>query len=199
MRWSTRASAFLLVGLVVACARPPAVPPTEAAVSVTSPAAATVSETGPLVPARVSAPEMGLDEPLIELGLNPDNTMAVPEDHDDVGWFTGGGRPGRPGAADQVGPTVLAGHVDSTTGPSVFFRLRDLVVGDDVTVTTTEGIEARYRVTDIGDYAKSEFPTARVFGAVPRDEIRLITCAGVFDDDAGSYENNLVVFGTRVG
>nr|WP_240926835.1 sortase [Rhodococcus kroppenstedtii] len=189
----------MLVGLVVvACARPPAAPPTETPVHVTSPAFTTASPVRALVPVRVSAPTMDLDEPLIELGLNPDNTMEVPKDHDDVGWFTGGGRPGRLDAPEQVGPTVLAGHVDSTTGPSVFFRLRELAVGDDVTVTTQQGIDARYRVTDIGDYPKSEFPTARVFGAVPRDEIRLITCSGGFDDRANSYEDNLVVYGIRV-
>ncbi|MGB6180494.1 MAG: class F sortase [Rhodococcus sp. (in: high G+C Gram-positive bacteria)] len=143
-------------------------------------------------PARLSVPGMGLDEPLIELGLGPDNTMEVPTDFDDVGWFSGGGRPG------GIGPTVLAGHVDSTTGPAVFFRLGEVTVGETLTVSTADGTNARYRVTEIGDFAKAEFPTSRVFAATPRDEIRLITCAGVFDDSAGAYQRNLVVFGSRV-
>ncbi len=143
-------------------------------------------------PARLSAPTIELDEPLIGLGLTEDGQMQVPSDYDDVGWFTGGGRPGAIGS-----PTVLAGHVDSTTGPAVFDRLSELRPGDVVTVADETGSRADYRVDRIGDYGKAEFPTALVFGAVAADEIRLITCSGDFDTSVGSYEQNLVVYGVR--
>ncbi len=47
-----------------------------------------------LVPVAVSIPAIGIAEPLIDLGIAPDGGMEVPADFDDVGWFTGGGRPG---------------------------------------------------------------------------------------------------------
>ncbi|MGF0312971.1 class F sortase [Rhodococcus sp. IEGM1428] len=143
-------------------------------------------------PARLSAQTIELDEPLIGLGLTGDGQMQVPSDYDGVGWFTGGGRPGVIGS-----PTVLAGHVDSTTGPAVFDRLSELRPGDVVTVADETGGRADYRVDRIGDYGKAEFPTALVFGAVAADEIRLITCSGDFDRSVGSYERNLVVYGVR--
>ncbi|WP_144877127.1 class F sortase [Microbacterium sp. 1.5R] len=161
-------------------------PPTE------SPAdAGAISGPVGVEPARVSIPRIDLDEPLIDLGLTADATMEVPADFDAVGWFTGGGRPG------GHGPVVIAGHVDSPTGAAVFFRLRELVPDDLVDVTDADGIRHTYRVVEVADYAKADFPTVRVFGAVADDELRLITCGGVFDQSAGSYEDNRVVFAVR--
>ncbi|MGA9870301.1 MAG: class F sortase, partial [Rhodococcus sp. (in: high G+C Gram-positive bacteria)] len=156
------------------------------------PVVAPAMPTDAFAPTRVSIPSIELDEGLVDLGLTDTGEMEVPSDFDDVGWFTGGGRPG------GYGPTVLAGHVDSTTGPAVFDRLPELAVGELVTVTDESGRVARYRIERTADYAKSEFPTAMVFGATRTDEIRLITCSGAFDAAVGSYERNVVVFGSRV-
>ncbi|MFF0909931.1 class F sortase [Microbacterium enclense] len=158
----------------------PAVPPAEPA----PPAAAE--------PTSVAIPALGLDEPLIALGIAADGGMEVPVDYDEVGWFTGGGRPG------GTGPTVIAAHVDSPTGPAVFQRLKELVVGDVVEVRDATGTLHMYRVTETADYPKAAFPTARVFGATAQDELRVITCGGIFDREAGSYVDNRVVYAVRV-
>jgi LPXTG-site transpeptidase (sortase) family protein len=145
------------------------------------------------VPSRVTIPAIDLDQPLIDLGIAPDGRMEVPVDFDDVGWFTGGGRPG------GRGPTVIAAHVDSRVGPAAFALLAELGVGDEVTVQDVDGGSTRYAVTEVADFAKSEFPTARVFGAQPTDQLRLITCGGIFDRSVGHYEDNRVVFAEPVG
>jgi len=178
--------------------------PTDPPVSDTGPTAAaptadapSPAPTGPAPlavgqpPASVAVDAIGLDEPLIDLGLQADGAMEVPTDFDDVGWFTGGGRPG------GVGPTVIAAHVDSASGPAVFARLTELVAGDSVRVTDVTGGVFEYVVTRVGDYAKADFPTTEVFGAVPADELRLITCTGLFDRSIGHYEDNRVVFAVR--
>ncbi|MFJ2356187.1 class F sortase [Frigoribacterium sp. NPDC087798] len=145
-----------------------------------------------VAPAAVSVPAIGLDAPLIDLGIADDGAMEVPVDADDVGWFTGGGRPG------GRGPTVIAAHVDSASGPAVFARLDELVVGDRVDVTTVDGDVVGYAVTEVVDAPKAEFPTARVFGAQPTDQLRLITCGGVFDRGSGHYDQNRIVFAEPV-
>lgn len=176
-------------------AAPTIVAPSDAAPSPT-PASAAASAAPASVtaadPTRVRIPVLGLDEPLIELGLAADGAMEVPVDYDDVGWFTGGGRPG------GTGPTVIAAHVDSPTGPAVFQRLDEVSVGDVIEVYDAEGRVHGYRVTETADYPKAAFPTARVFGATARDELRVITCGGIFDRDAGSYLDNHVVFAERL-
>lgn len=197
--WSRRTACVLAVGTLLTtagCSSVTAIPETvpvttPAAPPSPSPAAPVVTPVPPLVasdPVRVVIPALGLDEPLIDLGLAADGAMEVPADYDEVGWFTGGGRPG------GTGPTVIAAHVDSPTGPAVFRALKDLGAGDVVEVQDADGRTHSYRVTETADYPKSAFPTARVFGATPRDELRLITCGGVFDRDAGSYVDNRVVY-----
>jgi LPXTG-site transpeptidase (sortase) family protein len=146
-----------------------------------------------VVPSRVTIPAIDLDEPLIDLGIAADGRMEVPVDFDDVGWFTGGGRPG------GRGPTVIAAHVDSRVGPAAFARLAELGVGDEVSVQDVDGGTTRYAVTEVADFAKADFPTARVFGAQPTDQLRLITCGGFFDRSVGHYEDNRVVFAEPVG
>lgn len=137
-------------------------------------------------------PSIDVDESLIDLGINQDGTMEVPEDYSEVGWFEGGGTPG------GRGPTVIAGHLDSTTGPAVFHRLVQMQPGDEVEVTDAEGEVHHYRVERTEVFPKDGFPTREVFGAIPEDELRLITCTGLFDVDAGSHEDNHIVFAVPI-
>ncbi|TQK19983.1 sortase (surface protein transpeptidase) [Microbacterium sp. SLBN-154] len=195
LRGALAAVLVLAIGSAAACATQRSAdspPPASPAVSQAAPTPSSEPEAQALPPARVSVPSISLDEPLIDLGLNTDGSMQVPTDFDEVGWFTGGGRPG------GTGPVVIAGHVDSPTGPAVFVRLRDVQVGDLVEVVDTAGTAHAYVVTETMDYPKSAFPTAAVFGAVVTDELRLITCGGVFDQNAGSYVDNRVVYARRV-
>lgn len=146
----------------------------------------------PLAPANVTIASIDLSEPLIDLGITAEGDMEVPVYYDDVGWFTGGGRPG------GHGPTVIAAHVDSTTGPGIFHRLHELGEGDAVEVTDAAGTVFRYAVTEVADYVKADFPTVDVFGATAADELRLITCGGVFDPASATYDENRVVYAERV-
>ena len=89
---------------------------------------------------------------------------------------------------------MLAGHVDSYTGPAVFFRLVDLRAGDRIEVRSAGGGTQVFVVTEVARYAKNQFPTARVYGPTAGAELRLITCGGTFDAAARSYRDNVVVF-----
>ena len=137
-------------------------------------------------PLRVRIPAIGVDAPLVRLGLNPDQTLEVPG-YDESGWYTGGSRPG------DRGPAVIAAHVDSKTGPAVFYRLRELKAGDTVHVDYRDGA-VTFSVRESQSFPKSSFPTAQVYGATEGPELRLITCDGTFDRKARSYRSNLVVW-----
>ena len=139
-------------------------------------------------PMRLVIPAIGVATRLVRLGLEADGGMAVPVDFGRAGWFAEGPAPG------QVGPAVIAGHVDSRTGPAVFYRLRELRPGQAVLVERADGTRLRFVVEQARSYPKASFPTADVFGPVPSAALRLITCAGDFDRARGSYRDNLVVF-----
>jgi sortase (surface protein transpeptidase) len=146
-----------------------------------------------VTPVSVTIPTIGVDEaPTIDLGLQDDGSMEVPSDFSDTGWFTGSPRPGAPGAA------VLAGHVDSTSGPAVFFRLHELAQGDEVVVQGADGKSSTFQVDSIEQYPKDDFPAERVYGYVREPQLRLITCGGEFDRGEGSYRDNIVVYASVV-
>ena len=140
------------------------------------------------IPVRIEIPAIGVRAPIIRLGLNPDRTLEVPKDFGDTGWWSGGPRPGEPG------PAVIAGHVDSHTGPAVFYRLRELRPRDTIVVVRRDGTRARFTVQGSEQYPKARFPTARVYGRTAGPTLRLITCGGTFDQSTGHYLDNTVVY-----
>ena len=144
-------------------------------------------------PVWLSIPSIGIRTRLIRLGVNSDGTLQVPSSTAVAGWYTGSPRPG------TVGSAIIAGHVDSRSGPGIFFWLRTLRPGDRVYVGRADGTMAVFTVTRIKKFAKDRFPTAAVYGAVPDSELRLITCGGIFDRSLGSYLSNVVVFARLAG
>jgi sortase (surface protein transpeptidase) len=144
-------------------------------------------------PMTVRIPRIGVSAEVIDLGLRSDNTLDVPSDFSQTGWYERGAAPGDPG------PSVIVGHIDSKTGPAVFHGLQRLVEGDLVYVERSDGFTARYRVTGASRVSKESFPTEQVYGPSVDPVLRLITCGGAFDRDAGSYNGNLIVFAEHLG
>ena len=143
-------------------------------------------------PARIRIPSIGVDADVIDLGLNGDGTLEVPQDFSQTGWFAKGSKPG------QYGASVIAGHIDSTSGPAVFFRLDELVEGDEVMVEGPDGDTVTFRIETVEQFSKDAFPTQRVYSFTEEPTIRLVTCGGPFNDTIGHYEDNVIAFARRV-
>jgi sortase (surface protein transpeptidase) len=141
-------------------------------------------------PTRLRIASLGVDGPLVALGVNADGTAQVPSTADQIGWFADGPAPGQPG------PAVVLGHVDSKSGPGVFYRLRELTRGAEVDVWDG-AVRHDFRVERVETVAKSTFPTAAVFGPTPDRELRLVTCGGAFDRATGHYVDNVIVYATE--
>ena len=145
------------------------------------------AQTPAALPVSLTIPAIGVQTSLIHLGLAADGTLQVPSSTTVAGWYTGSPRPGAVGAA------VIAGHVDSHAGPAVFFQLRQLRPGQAVYVKRADGSVVAFKVTDVKQYPKAQFPTAAVYSPVPDSELRLITCGGTFDPATGLYLSNVIV------
>jgi len=143
-------------------------------------------------PLSLTIPLIGVKTQLITLGLTADGALQVPSSTSVAGWYTGSPRPG------AVGSAIIVGHIDSLTGPGVFYRLSELSRGDDVYVKRADGTTAEFRVTSVQTYLKDRFPTQTVYGPTPDAELRLITCGGAFDPATGHYLSNIVVYATEV-
>ncbi len=139
-----------------------------------APAPATASPApAPLV--RLLIPAIGVNAAIESVGVRPDGAMETPGQHpwNDVGWYSGGPRPGERGSA------VIAGHLDRPGGnPAVFWRLRDLHVGDTVLVVDAHGKTLRFHVTRMLYYPPQAAPVQDIFGNTAGSFLNLTTCAG---------------------
>jgi Sortase domain len=162
------------------------VPPTTSP-AMTSAPATTVPRS---VPVRIIIPAIGVDAPVMQLGLGPGKVLEVPPlaDHNLAGWYDGGPSPGQPG------PAVIVGHIDSVTGPSVFYNLRYLSKGDKIEVDLADGQQVPFAVTGLQQTLKTSFPTSDVYGQVPYPALRLVTCGGTFDYSTGHYLSSIIAY-----
>jgi LPXTG-site transpeptidase (sortase) family protein len=146
------------------------------------------------VPVRLQIPDIGVDTPVISLGLATDGTVQVPpiEANSPAGWYNGSPTPG------QTGPSVLLGHVTvGQFGDGVFRQLDRLRPGSRVVVRLQDGVSADFTVNSVRTVAKNQFPTQEVYGNVNRPELRLITCGGQRTSDG--YLDNVLVFASLTG
>jgi LPXTG-site transpeptidase (sortase) family protein len=138
-------------------------------------------------PARVRIPSIGVDVPLDALHLDATGALEAPTDFQVAGWYADGTVPG------DAGPAVIAGHVDSQSGPAVFFRLGELRAGDLVEVERG-GEWIAFEVVETTRVPKDEFPTEQVYGPTPDRQLRIITCGGDFDNTTRNYRDNVIVY-----
>jgi hypothetical protein len=150
----------------------------------TAPAPAPVVRTTPI---SLRIPSIGVRAKVGRLGLQPDETVEVPAVPADAGWYRLGPAPGEAGSA------VILGHVDSKTGPAVFYRLKELRAGDKIAVTMADGSVVRFVVDKVATYLNERFPAQRVYGAHGAGTLNLVTCGGAYDARIG-YLSNVVVY-----
>jgi LPXTG-site transpeptidase (sortase) family protein len=140
------------------------------------------------IPVRIVIPAIGVDARVVRLGLNADQTMQVPTNLTDTGWFQPGPEPGEQGAA------VIVGHLNSRSGPGVFTRLSELKAGDVIRVRLQNGSTVRFVAESMMRVAKSRFPTNLVYARTAKPTLRLITCAGKLNQVTGHHYDNYIVF-----
>lgn len=164
-------------------ARPSSAPPSS------RPSAKAAHALGRSVPVRLQIPAIGVDTPVMRLGLASDGSVQVPPltAHDRAGWYRHSPTPG------QNGPSVILGHVTvGAYGDGVFRHLTRLHRGDRIVARLENGTTAVFAVNAVRTVAKADFPADAVYGNVDRPELRLITCGGPRTGDG--YLDNVIVF-----
>lgn len=211
-RWLTvsaiGAAALAILAAVVLMFRPAdgePPPPTVAlprapsnSATVTTPPTTTLTETPPpgtaaalpgSRPETLEVPAIGVrSDPIVDLGLDAAGALEVPGDAVTLGWYEGSPTPG------EVGPAVLAGHVNYDHVPGIFSRLNEIQPGDQAIVHRADGSTAVFTVYRVVPYPKSAFPTDEVYGDTDAPELRLITCGGAFDAASRNYRDNIVAY-----
>ncbi|NNF56480.1 MAG: class F sortase [Acidimicrobiales bacterium] len=137
-------------------------------------------------PVRISVPRLGIDGPIIPVGIATDRQLDVPAALT-AGWYRHSALPGGAGAA------VIAAHVDYAGKPGLFFDLRLTDVGDEIVLESPDGTLRTYRVTSVQLYDKTELPSTELFRSAGAHGLHLVTCGGIFDPLTRSYRGNQVV------
>ncbi|WP_441249508.1 class F sortase [Kitasatospora sp. McL0602] len=144
-------------------------------------------------PVHLTIPGIGVDAPVEAGGLNADGTVEVPplDRPGQVDWYREGPAPG------ETGPAVLLGHLDTHKGPAVFSRLRDLKPGDRIDIRRQDGSTVSFRVRELQQFPKADFPTELVYGNTTTPQLRLITCGGSLGGN-GHYSDNIIVLADQL-
>ncbi|KDQ65797.1 class F sortase [Streptomyces halstedii] len=144
----------------------------------------------PSEPSRLSIRSIAVDAPFTPLSIGSSGQLDAPPANDPnlVGWFKDGATPG------ERGTSVVAGHVDTKTGPAVFLLLSTLKAGNTVDITREDGKVASFKVDTVETFSKADFPSDRVYSDNGTAQLRLITCGGLYDKKAKDYKDNVVVF-----
>ena len=141
----------------------------------------------PIVPTHLAIPSIGVDAPLDQVGLTPDKAVESPQQWFVPAWYKLGYKPG------DFGNAAIIGHLDSTTGPAVFWNVRYLRAGatvlvDDGTTTLT------FLVQSVETCPSDQCDMQRVYGPSDAPRLNLITCAGDWNPDTHRYSDRLVVY-----
>ena len=141
-------------------------------------------------PTKVSVPTIGAESSLIATGLKADGSLEVPplSNPMQASWYDESPTPG------SLGPSVILGHVNGSGKPGIFYRLKDIKAGEQILVDREDGQTAVFTVANIDTVPKAAFPAEQVYADTPDSQLRLITCGGIFDPAARSYEANIVVY-----
>lgn len=138
-------------------------------------------------PVRLWIAKIGVSTELVQLGADDAGTPKSPDSPNVAGWFASSSMPG------DAGPAIVAGHVDSSAGPGVFFQLRTLQVGDRISVERSDGRTVMFSVTEIQMFAQDQFPAREVYGPATVPQLRLVTCGGPANQIGGRPLDNILV------
>ena len=159
------------------------------------PAADTAAALRASAPVRIIIPSLRVDAAVMRLGRAADGSIQVPPlaDHNLAGWYDRSVTPG------QDGTSIILGHVDSFTGPSVFYSIKDLTRGELVEGVRADGRAATFSVDGVQEVAKATFPSGMIYANTRYPGLRLITCGGPFDTATRQYLDNIVVYTHLIG
>lgn len=154
------------------------------------------------LPVRFVIPGLYIDAPVITETLDEDSIPRVPGRPDQVAWYDFSAFPGLSSNA------VFTGHVDWQTDdgvpiPGVFYRLREMKIGDIIEVALEDGASLKYRVTGNVATPYDDPNVVKVMNATDRDVITVITCGGTWAKNGraangGNYSHRIIVRAERV-
>lgn len=91
---------------------------------------------------------------------------------------------------------MLVAHYDTAKGPALMKNIKNVKVGDEIDVPRADGSTAKFKIREVQQVNKKDFPTNKVYGETNRAELRLLTCGGGLE--GGHRTDNIILYADLV-
>ena len=125
------------------------------------------------------------------VGIESDGSLETPKSWGEAGWYKNGAMPG------QIGNVLINAHYDDNLGrPAAFWQLKNIKIGDKVTLENEFGKVYTYEVAEFFYIDIRDPERLKIFKDTEgKSTITLITCGGVWLSGEITYSKRLVVKG----
>lgn len=141
-------------------------------------------------PKKIMIESIGVTADVVSLGVDKDGYLETPKNWNEVGWYSRGAKP------SEKGNFLINAHYDDNSGnPAAFYRLKNINVGDKVSVLDSYDRTFNYKVSNVYYVDIADPERTRVFEPFKEDAsvMTMITCGGVWSQKDGTYNKRLVV------
>lgn len=141
-------------------------------------------------PRYIFIPKIDVRAMVKHVGLDAAGRIGAPANVHDAGWYAKSAKPG------QTGAMVIDGHLSSWDTDGIFYNLKQLKVGDLISIERGDGQTFDYKIIKTSTYNVAEVDMASVLKAANPDRpgLNVITCAGSVIKGTNDFDKRLVVF-----
>ena len=148
----------------------------------------------PDMPRKLSIPSIGVSARVLRMGVRSDNQMEAPKNIYDTGWYSGSSKP-----TDAAGAILIDGHVSGPTKQGVFYNIKKLNTGDEISLERGDGQVSTFVVQRVETKLVSEVDMGVMMQSFDKTKLglNLITCGGQFNARENKYESRTLVFAVQ--
>lgn len=140
-------------------------------------------------PEKIKVESVGMDLSMEKVGVDANGVMETPKDWNKAGWYYNSSKPG------EIGNLIINGHYDNNYGgPAAFWQLKNIQVGDKVTVVDRYGKLYIYETKESFLVSIDDPNRLDVLDSEEgKGTLTLITCGGIWLPGQSTYDKRLIV------
>lgn len=139
-------------------------------------------------PKYIRLPTINAEGFIQKVGVDQNQTVAVPTNIHLAGWFVDSVEPGQPGLS------IIDGHINGRGSDGIFVDLEKLKKGDIYSIEFGDNTSKQFKVTNITSVDTKDAASV-LFSQDPNNssQLNLITCGGNFDTNSRSYNMRVII------
>ena len=146
------------------------------------------------LPRTIKVDDINLYARVLPMGVNADSSMQAPINIFDSGWYSASAKPGENGAM------VIDGHASGPSRQGLFAYIDTLRKGQRIEIERGDGEIFVYEVVAHETIPLGQVDMEKVLSTYgdSSQSLNLITCAGTWIRESGSFTDRAVVYTVRI-